>query len=180
MVNNILSLEENEKCIKALTILKLKKNFEFITSDEYEEELIDLATDYTLTDFTETLSKIAFEEVLKQVKEMEMKEEVVKVLLNEKLELHCDGEITSVNADVILMSKESIEIIDIKSFDYDFIYATKSLDIKLLGLAAIDKFLSSITNDSIRLTIIQPNLMTTSIYETDIISLLHECEYSLI
>ena len=93
MGNNNLTLQENEKFIKDLTILKLKKNFGFIKSDEYEEELID---------------------------------------------------------------------------------------IKLLGLATIDKFLSSITNDNIRLTIIQPNLMTTSIYETDIVSLLHQCEYNLI
>lgn len=179
MINNNLSLEENEKCIKDLTILKLKKNFGRMTSDEYEEELIDLTTDYELTHFAETLSKIAFEEVLKQVDVMERESEVVQVLLNEKLELHCDGSVTVVNADVILMSKESIEIIDIKSFDYDFIYSTQDIEIKLLGLATIDKFLTSITNDKIRLTIIQPNLMATSIYETDIMSLLHQCEYNL-
>lgn len=180
MGNNNLIVQENEKFIKDLTILKLKKNFGLIKSDEYEEELIDLTTDYKLTDFLEVLSKIAFEEVIKQVEEMEMEGDAVKVLLNEKLKLHCDGDVTEVNADVILMSKENIEVIDIKSFDYDFINSSQNIDIKLLGLAAIDKFLSSIANDNIRLTIIQPNLMTTSIYETDIMSLMHQCEYSLI
>lgn len=179
MIKSNLSLEENEKLIKALTILKLKKNFEVITSDEYEEEMIDLATDYNLNDFSETLSKIAFEEVLKQVEEMESKNEAVKVLFNEKLKLYCDEDVTLVTADVILISKESIEVIDIKSFDYDFIYASEDVEIKLLGLSAIDKFLTIITNDNIRLTIIQPNLMAASIYETDIIGLLHQCEYSL-
>ena len=180
MVNNDLNLRENEKFIKDLTILKLKKNFSFINNDEYEEEFIDLTTDYDLAYFSEVLSKIAFEAVLKQVEDMELEGEVVQVLLNEKLELHCDGAVTEVNADVILMSKDSIEVIDIKSFDYDFINSSQDIDVKLLGLATIDKFLTSITNDKIRLTIIQPNLMTTSIYQTDIMSLLHQCEYNLI
>ena len=180
MVNNNLNLRENEKIVKDLTVLKLKKNFGFIKNDEYEEELIDLTTDYELTDFSETLSKIAFKAVLKEVENMELEGEDVKVLLNEKLELHCDGVVTEVNADVILMSKDSIEVIDIKSFDYDFINSSQDIDIKLLVLATIDKFLTSITNDKIRLTIIQPNLMTASIYETNIMSLLHQCEYNLI
>ena len=180
MGNNNLIVQENEKFIKDLTILKLKKNFGYIKNDEFEEELIDLTTDYKLTDFFEVLSKIAFEEVMRQVDEMEMEGDSVKVLLNEKLKLHCDGDVTEVNADVILMSEERIEVIDIKSFDYDFINSSQNIDIKLLGLAAIDKFLTSIANDNLRLTIIQPNLMTTSIYETDIMSLMHQCEYSLI
>lgn len=81
---------------------------------------------------------------------MELEGEVVKVLLNENLEFYCDGDVTIVYADVILMSKSSIEVIDRKTFDYDFIYLSQNIDIKLLGLVAIDKFLTTITSDNIR------------------------------
>lgn len=180
MVNSDLSLKINEELIKDLTILKLKKNFGLISIEQYDEEVIDIASSYDCTDFTYTLSKIAFDEVLKQVEDMEDKDEVVKVLIKEKLTIYCDGAAIPVTADVILLSKESIEIIDIRSFDYDFIYPSQEIEIKLLGLAAIDKFLTRITSDKIRLTIVQPNLMATSVYETDIMSLLHECEYNLV
>ena len=52
-------------------------------------------------------------------------------------------------------------------------------EIKLLGVGAIDKYLSRIDCKILRLVTIQPNLDIFSIYETTIDRMLHEYDFSL-
>ena len=63
--------------------------------------------------------------------------------------------------------------------EINFIYAFEDLEIKLLGLGIIDKYLGKIDINNIRLTIVQPNLMMSSIYEIEIISFLHDLDLKL-
>ena len=50
---------------------------------------------------------------------------------------------------------------------------------KLLGLGAINKFLSQVNSEFINLTIIQPNILVTSIFSLSIEELLNDTEYTL-
>ena len=50
----------------------------------------------------------------------------------------------------------------------------------ILGIGVIDKFATQMDCKYINLTVIQPNLITTSIYETSINKFLHEYDFSLI
>ena len=62
----------------------------------------------------------------------------------------------------------------------DIINVNNDDESMILGIGVIDKFATQMDCKYINLTVIQPNLITTSIYETSINKFLHEYDFSLI
>ena len=60
MNNKNMSIELNEKYIKDLTILKLKRNYGVIEREEFRSELINLGINNGISDYAEMLTFIAF------------------------------------------------------------------------------------------------------------------------
>ena len=73
---------------------------------------------------------------------------------------------------------KQVSIRECKSYDYDVFRASFEKIIEDIG--GIDKFATQMDCKYINLTVIQPNLITTSIYETSINKFLHEYDFSLI
>jgi len=85
----------------------------------------------------------------------------------------------SKTCDVILIGKDIIEVINIFSTNVNFISAYDNEEVKLLGIGAIDKFLSRMECSKIRLITIQPHLNLCSIYWTTVEKMLHEYDFDI-
>ena len=82
MNNKNMSIELNEKYIKDLTILKLKRNYGFIEREEFRNELINLGINNGISDYAEMLTFIAFNVIVDRIEEMQG-DDKVKLLFNE-------------------------------------------------------------------------------------------------
>ena len=174
---NYVANKLNEEFIKEMTILKLKKHYEFIEREEFKEAVIALGLKYGFSDYAELLSFTAFKTIVNRIEDMES--ENVRALFNENVEVPDGDDFISKTCDVILIGKDIIEVITIISAKVNFISAYHNEEIKLLGIGAIDKFLSRMECSKIRLITIQPNLDLCSIYETTIEKMLHEYDFGL-
>lgn len=170
--------QQQEKLITDLAILKTKKAIFQLSEDEYSHHSVDLYADEYYSDLIETLSKITSKALIKRIKDLEDKE--VKTMFKEEIKVYYDGYSIPMTTDVVLLGKEILEVIRVVAFEYDFVHASEDLTIKLLALGVIDKYLCSFSCNRIRLTIIQPNLMSVSILETDLEDLLHDGEYRIL
>ncbi|MDU2291596.1 MAG: hypothetical protein E7D69_16200, partial [Clostridium celatum] len=104
----------------------------------------------------------------------------VKLLFNEIVEVPYEEDFVSKSCDVVLLGKDVIEVITIVPAESNAIRLYEDMEIKLLGIGVLDKYLSRMECNKIRLITIQPNLDLCSIYETSVESLLHEYDFSLI
>ena len=86
MNNKNMSIELNEKYIKDLTILKLKRNYGFIEREEFRNELINLGINNGISDYAEMLTFIAFNVIVDRIEEMQG-DDKVKLLFNEIVEV---------------------------------------------------------------------------------------------
>lgn len=177
MENNYIANKLNEELVREMTILKLKKHYEFIEREEFKEAIINLRLKYGFSDYAELLSFTAFKVILDRIEELES--ENVRALFNETVEIPDGDDFISKTCDVILIGKDVIEVITVVSAKVNFISAYHNEEIKLLGIGAIDKFLSRMECSKIRLITIQPNLDLCSIYETTIEKMLHEYDFGL-
>ena len=178
MNNKNMSIELNEKYIKDLTILKLKRNYGVIEREEFKEAIINLRLKYGFSDYVEMISFIAFKVILDRIEELES--ENVRALFNENVEVPDGDDFISKTCDVILIGRDVIEVITIVPVESNAIRLYDNEEIKLLGVGVLDKYLSRMECNKIRLITIQPNLDLCSIYETSVESLLHEYDFSLI
>ena len=81
--------EVNEKYIKNLTILKLKRNYDFIEREEYKQELKALVESHEFSDYAELLSFTAFNVIFNRIEDMQ--DENVKVIFNEEVKALMDN-----------------------------------------------------------------------------------------
>lgn len=170
--------EVNEKYIKDLTILKLKRNYDFIEREEYKQELKALVESHGFSDYAELLSFTAFNVIFNRIEDMQ--DENVKVIFNEEVEVPDGEDYIPKTCDVILIGKDEMEVISILPLNDNVIWACNSKEIKLLAIGAIDKYLSRIECSKIKIITIQPNLDLCSIYETSIERILHEYDFTLL
>ena len=177
MENNYIANKLNEELVREMTILKLKKHYEFIEREEFKEAIINLRLKYGFSDYAELLSFTAFKVIVNRIDEMQ--NENVRILFNETVEVPDGDDFISKTCDVILIGRDVIEVITLFSANVNFISAYDNEEIKLLGIGAIDKFLSRMECSKIRLITIQPNLDLCSIYETTIEKMLHEYDFGL-
>lgn len=177
MNNKNIEIGLNEEYIKKLTILKLKRNYGFIEREEFKNELIKLGLE-DISDYVEMLTFISFRVILERIEEIQS-DNKVKILFNEVVEVPYKDDYISKNCDVILLGKEVMEVITIAPNKNNVINLHDNNEIKLLGVGAIDKYLSRIDCKILRLVTIQPNLEMCSIYETTIERMLHEYDFSL-
>lgn len=177
MENNYIANKLNEELVREMTILKLKKHYEFIEREEFKEAIINLRLKYGFSDYAELLSFTAFKVIVNRIEEMQ--NENVRILFNETVEVPDGDDFISKTCDVILIGRDVIEVITLFSANVNFISAYDNEEIKLLGIGAIDKFLSRMECSKIRLITIQPHLNLCSIYETTIEKMLHEYDFGL-
>ena len=177
MENNYIANKLNEELVREMTILKLERNYGFIEGEEFKEAIINLRLKYGFSDYAELLSFTAFKVILDRIEELES--ENVRALFNENVEVPDGDDFISKTCDVILIGRDVIEVITLFSANVNFISAYDNEEIKLLGIGAIDKFLSRMECSKIRLITIQPNLDLCSIYETTIEKMLHDYDFGL-
>ena len=175
MKSNYIQTEFNQAFIKEMTILKLKKHYEFIEREEFREKIIALGLKYSFSDYVELLSLISFKLIVDRIEQMTS--ENVRVLFNEVVEVPDEDDFTPKNCDVILIGKDNIEVIDISTNNFNFISAYDNKEIKLLAIGAIDKFLSRMECSKMKLISIQPHLDLCSTYETTIEKILHDYDF---
>ena len=176
-IKNIIN--KREELIKSLAILKVKKYLSMIDEKEFTEEIVDIYSNEYYCEAIENLSHISFNEVVKRIEEIKESNMELKVLFNEKVMIKLRGYFTTKVCDVILLTKNSIEVIKIISREEDIINIYESSEMKIIGLGVIDKFLSKTSSELINLTIIQPNILVLSILKVGIEDLLHQCEYTI-
>ena len=109
----------------------------------------------------------------------EMQSENVRILFNETVEVPCGDDFIPKTCDVILISRDVIEVITLISAKVNVISSYDNEEIKPLGIGVIDKFLSRMECSKIRFITIQPNLDLCSIYETTIERMLHEYDFGI-
>ena len=131
-----------------------------------------------ISDYVYMLTFISFRVILERIEEIQS-DNKVKILFNEVVEVPYKDDYISKNCDVILLGKEVMEVITIALNKNNVINLHDNNEIKLLGVGAIDKYLSRIDCKILRLVTIQPNLEICSIYETTIDRMLHEYDFSL-
>ena len=166
MNNKNLFMQLDDKYIKELIILKLKKYYEFVKGEEYKNSFINLTITYWYSDFIEMLSRI--------------EQGKVRILFNEEIKINNKKGDLLKTCDVILFTNETVEVIRIVPMELDIINVNNDDESMILGIGVIDKFATQMDCKYINLTVIQPNLITTSIYETSINKFLHEYDFSLI
>lgn len=179
MNNNFLASKLDSEYIKDLTILKLKKNYKVIEDEEYKNMLLDLTMLNGYSDFTEMLSMTAFEMIIDRIENMESNEEV-KIIFNEKVEVLYKNKFIDKSCDVVLIGKQTIEVISILPFEFHHIFAFDHEESQLLGMGIINKYLSSFECKCLTLTVVQPNLMESSVYGTTVNKFLHQYDFSLL
>ena len=177
MENNYIANKLNEELVREMTILKLKKHYEFIEREEFKEAIINLRLKYGFSDYIEMISFIAFKVILDRIEELES--ENVRALFNENVEVPDGDDFISKTCDVILIGRDVIEVITLFSANVNVISAYDNEEVKLLGIGAIDKFLSRMECSKIRLIAIQPHLNLCSIYETTVEKMLHEYDFDI-
>lgn len=176
-IKNIIN--QREELIKSLAILKVKKYLSIIDEKEFTEEVVDIYSNEHYCGVIENLSHISFNEVVRRIEEIKESDMELKVLFNEKVMIQLKGYFTTKVCDVILLTKNSIEVIKIISREEDVINIYESPEMKIIGLGVIDKFLTQTSSEVINLTVIQPNILIVSIFQVGVESLLHQCEYTL-
>lgn len=168
--------ELNESYIKEMIILKLKRNYELIERDEFKRELKELVKANGYSDYVELLSFRTINAIINRIEEM--KNENVKILFNEEVEILDGDDFIPKTCDVVLIGKDNIEVITIVPLNINVTLSYNSNEVKLLGIGAIDKYLSRMECSKIRLITMQPNLDLYSIYETTVERMLHEYDFN--
>ena len=179
MNNKELTKKLNDEYIKGLTLLKLKKNHDYIKNEDYRDLLIDLTITYGFSDFSEMLSRIALNSINERIENMQ-NSNGVSILFNEKVEVLNKNNLCTKNCDLVLLGNDTIEVITIAPLEVDFRHSFDDEESMLLGIGIIDKFAAKFDCNNINLTVIQPNLMSVSVYGTSVNKFLHEYDYSLL
>lgn len=169
-----------DKLIKTLAFLKVKKYLGVLNDGEFVEQVIDIYRDEHYCEVVEKLSHIVFDEIVRRIEDMRENYWGFKILFNEGVSISLNDKLSEKVCDVILLSKGRAEVIRVVTRENDIINSYESPEMKLLGAGVIDKFLTQTECEDINLTIIQPNLLITTIFQMGVEDLLHECEYSLL
>ena len=178
MSNKNILMGLNDKYVKELTILKLKRNYGLIERKEFRDGLINLGVNHGFSDYVEMLTFVTFNVIVDRIEEIQS-DDKVKILFNEVVEVPYEDDFISKSCDVVLLGKDVIEVITIVPAESNAIRLYEDMEIKLLGIGVLDKYLSRMECNKIRLITIQPNLEMCSIYETTIDRMLHEYDFSL-
>lgn len=179
MSNIKLVMKTKEELIKDLAIIKIKKYLSLIEEDEFTREVVDIYSNSCYCEIVEVLSHLAFDEIVERIEDLKEGNCDIKVLFKEKVDVNIRDYFTSKICDIVILSKTNMEVIKIISRESDIINSYEVPEMKLLGLGIVNKYLSSTNSEYINLTIIQPNILVTSIFHLSIEDLLHESEYTL-
>lgn len=174
-----LMMKEKEELIKSLAIIKVRKYLSIIYEDEFVRHAVDIYSNKYYCEIVEVLSHRAFDEIIERIEELRKSDFDIKVLFNEKVEVKLRECFVSKICDIVILSKSNMEVINVLSRESDIINSFECPEMKLLGLGVINKFLSQVNSEFINLTIIQPNILVTSIFSLSIGNLLHGAEYTL-
>lgn len=179
MENIKLIMKTKEELIKDLAIIKVKKYLSLIDEDEFVNEVVEVYSNECYCEIVEVLSHTAFNEIVERIEDLREFDCDFKVLFKEKVEVNIRDYFTSKICDIVILSKSNMEVIKIMSREADIINSYAVPEMKLLGLGVINKYLSHINSEYINLTVIQPNILVTSIFRLSVEDLLHEVEYTL-
>lgn len=179
MMDIKLMMKEKEELIKSLAIIKVRKYLSIIDEDEFVRHAVDIYSNKYYCEIVEVLSHRAFDEIIERIEELRKSDFDIKVLFNEKVEVKLRECFVSKICDIVILSKSNMEVIKVLSRESDIINSFECPEMKLLGLGVINKFLSQVNSEFINLTIIQPNILVTSIFSLSIGNLLHGAEYTL-
>ena len=109
MNNKNLFMKLDDKYIKELIILKLKRYYEFVKGEEYKNSFINLTITYGYSDFIEMLSRIALEKVVEGISEIS-EQGKVRVLFNEEVKINNKKGDLLKTCDAILFTNETVEV----------------------------------------------------------------------
>lgn len=179
-MNNIKKvMVTKDKLVKELAFLKVKKYLSAINDGEFVESLLDLYNDEYYCGVVEKLSQVTFGQIIKRIEYMKENYSGFKILFNESVPIvvndYCDERL----CDLILLSKEGVEVIKVFTRETDIINSYEASEMRILGVGVINKFLTQSECEEINLTIIQPNLLITTICKMEVEDLLHQWEYGM-
>lgn len=179
MENIRLMMKTKEELIKNLAIIKVKKYLSLINEDEFINEVVEVYSNECYCEIVEVLSHTVFDEIVERIEELSEVDGDLKVLFKEKVDVNIRNYFTSKICDIVILSKTNMEVIKIVSRESDIINSYETPEMKTLAVGVVDKYLSQTNSEYINLTIIQPNILVTSIFRLSIEDLLHEVEYTL-
>ena len=154
-----------EELIGELSIRKAALEMSLINEDEYNIDYEEILKNRGYSDYVEKASDIASAQICWLI-EMELQKgndyKKGRIMLNptdRKGNRICD---------VIILSKKNIHAMKIVSMECDFIEVDECEEMMKVAYRAVDKYLCETSSDAIDLTIIQPNLLTSSICRVNI------------
>lgn len=162
-----------EELIGGLSTSKAAFEMDLINEDKYNMFYDRVSRKVGFSDYVEKASDVACAQIcclvgIEMEKGSEYKEG--KIILNP----------TDRNGnrfcDVIMVSKKNIHAMKIVSMECDFIEADEYEEMMEIAYRTIDKYLCDTSSNSIDLTVIQPNLLTSSSCTKNIDSLLEELD----
>lgn len=173
--NYIIKVKEN--LISELTSSKVAFELNLLSEEEYTTSYEAISQIKYYSDYVEKASDVACAQIISLI-DLELKkgEDYKKgiILLNHK------GKSGNRLCDVIIVSKNNIHVMKVVSMECDFIEASQSNELMKIGYEVIDRFICETSSETIDLTIIQPNLLTSSGCSLSIDTLLDRFDNRLI
>lgn len=172
--NYVTKLKEN--LIGELSIRKAALEMSLINEDEYNVIYDQISKNRGFSDYVDKASDVASAQICCLVgMEMQKGDEYKqgRIILNPT------DKSGNRFCDVVVVSKKNIHAMKIVSMECDFIEVDECEDMMEIAYRAVDEYLCETSSDSIDLTIIQPNLLTSSSCTVNIDWLLDEFDKAL-
>lgn len=158
-----------EWLISELAVIKAARELELISENKFKKGYEYISENCYYSDYVDKASDIAAVQII-CILESELEDgegaKNGKCIFNAK---DSNGEKI---CDVLIISKSNIHAVNTVSMEYDFIEASESRKLMNIGYKVLDRFLCETNSDTIELTVIQPNLLTSSTCMVNIESLL--------
>lgn len=175
-INYCSNFKEDNKLATNYAKARLGKELQLKGEEDYSKRLIEITSNKIFNTFTETLGDIAYEILNSFVSASYYEDKLCNIFIDVNVNISIDNVLIPKVVDVVIVSKEKIEVIKISSFDYDRINPREDLELRVMAYGAV-KFFSRITKaNTISLICIQPNLREGTVYDMRIDKLIRECE----
>ena len=166
-----------EKLISQLAITKVLFERKQITEEDFNSTVDKISKNPNYSEYVEKASDVAWTQV-DLIIETEAKKD--KDYKNGKVIFNPTDMYGNVFCDVLMVSKNNLHAMKIVSMECDFIEPSESEEMMKIGYNAINKYLCYTSSETIDLTVIQPNLLTSTGCRVKIDSLLDKFENRLI
>lgn len=175
-INCFNNFKEDNKLIANYAKARLGKKLKLQEDDYYTEKLIKIANDKRFNNFTNTLGNIAYELLDSIISKSFCNDKLSNVFIDVNVNTNINKVSISKVVDVVIVSKEKIEVIKISSFDYDSLNSKEDMELRLMAFGAAKVFSRITKANTISLICIQPNLRESTVYDMNMDKLIRECE----